>query len=284
MVSVKLDIHAYFNYRDFLRDHYRARKDADPYFSHRSFARVAGFSSSAFYPLLVQGLRNLTPRYVPGFIKALKLTTREAEYFQLMLEYTHAVTDLARQDVFSRMIPYLPDKVKRLRLGQKELYAQWFHSVVHQALAAIDITDDLRPLCKFVSPNITLSEAKLSIQVLSELELIHRDQAGCWRPSHTSLVGGPEVGALYIHNFQGSMLDLGKTAHERFPLPQRLQVTETFAVGTSAALRIRERLREAHREIVEIILQDHDPARQVMQLNLQHFPVTLEKELVDVQN
>jgi uncharacterized protein (TIGR02147 family) len=276
-MSAYLDIFQYFDYRLYLGAYYEARKAADPYFSHRSFARKAGHASPALYGLVVQGLRRLTPKTLPGFSKALGHGAREAEYFQLMMEFTHAASDQGRQEIFGRMVPYLPARQQRLRLQHREFYSHWSHVVVHQALSVLDIGEDLQLLQKFIEPTLGLRELKKSMQLLQELMLIAPDARGYWKPTEGNVVGGSEVGALYIHNFQNSMLDLGKDVHERWPTRDRYQVTESYAVSLDTSRKIRKRLEEVHREIVEMITQDCNPEDRVWQWNLQLFPMSRDR-------
>jgi uncharacterized protein (TIGR02147 family) len=266
-----IDIYAYTNYRDYLRDCYGSSK-----FSYRSFARSAGYTSSSFYPNVVSGLRNLTAHYLPGFAKALKLNAREAEYLSLMVEFTHAVTESGRQEIFARMTTYMPDQVQRIHQKQREFYSHWLHVALHQALSAFDIREDISPIAQALRPRVGVREVQRSFKVLQELGMVRRDEDGFWRPSHTNMVGGREVGELYVRQYQSNLLDLGKIAHESFRPEDRMQITETLGVGKATAMRIRQRLREVHHEIVQMVLQDTEKEQTVIQWNLQLFPLVEE--------
>jgi uncharacterized protein (TIGR02147 family) len=266
------EITAFFDYRAYLAAFYEQRKAADPRFSYRYFAQKAGLSSFSLYRNIVLGYKNMTERYIPGFAKALGLDAKQEEYFRLMVAYTHAVSDQARQELFKQMLPYLPSKSRQVKESQREFYAKWHHVVVHQALGVLNVKDDFRELAKRIVPAIGVVEAKRSIKLLSELDLIAQDKQGYWKPTGKDLVGGREVGALYIHNFQNSMIDLAKDAPLNFTADQRITVTETFAVSKKAKEAIHTKIAAFHKELVAFILSQAGE-EEVLQFNLQYFPL-----------
>ena len=115
-----VNIYEYLDYRDFLRDYHTLRKQSDTKFSHRFFAKQAGYSSSGLYTHLVKGELSLTPHYIPGFIKAMKMDEREAEYFKLLIDYTHAQDGQYRIDIYDQMLTLTPLKIRRTRMKMRE--------------------------------------------------------------------------------------------------------------------------------------------------------------------
>ncbi|OIP50037.1 MAG: hypothetical protein AUK31_05270 [Fibrobacteres bacterium CG2_30_45_31] len=269
-----LDIYGYMDYRIFLRDYYAKRKASKSYFSYRHFARKAGFTSSGLYPNIVKGLRNLSPKYLPKFAIGLGLSARETEYFRLLVDYTHCTNDGSRSELFAAMSVYLPDRVKRLFRSQRQFYSCWENVVIYQALHIVRIKDDFRTLATFLRPNPGLVRIRKSINLLESMGLVVRSEDGYLCPIHSNLMGGEELGADLIRQFQSSLLDLGKTAYERFPKDSRYQISETLAISATLAEHFRERLRDLHHEIVQQALQEPLTGQVVLQINLQLFPVS----------
>lgn len=48
------------DYREYLREHYNALKARNPLLSYRWLSAKAGINSSAFFPQVIEGKRNLT--------------------------------------------------------------------------------------------------------------------------------------------------------------------------------------------------------------------------------
>ncbi len=269
-----IDLESYTCYREFLRDWFVARKATDARFSHRVFARKAGYTSTALVPLLVQGKRNLTQRYLDGFVRALGLNLREATYFRALVEFTHAVADSEKRRLELVLQGLRLQGPRRLEAARSRFYESWIHVALHQALTCLDVETDLGVVRDFLRPSPSLEELRRSLVTLKELKLIAKDERGFWKPTDSNLLGDSRTGPWVIRGFREQMIDLGKTAHERVDVSRRLAMSETLAVSTEAAQQIRERFQQFRREVVEIALNDRLPAQEITQLNLQLFPLS----------
>ena len=272
-----IDIFSYYNYRSFLRDYYDARKARDRNFSYRWFAMRAGFNSSGLYSSIVQGKVNLTDNTTPKFALAMKLTPREESYFELMVEFTHATTAAARQDIFDKMLPLMPRRMQKAKANQREYYAHWHYTAVHQALAVIDVRENFEKLAALIDPQISIAQARKAIKLLSELGLIEKNSSGFWKSTTQGLMGGDEVGADQIHRYQIEMMQLAEEALERFPKERRQISTTTISVSSEGKERILKKLSDVQKEIFEMVRSDTGED-QVWQLNLQFFPMTKKSE------
>jgi len=270
----QVNIDRYACYRSFLADWFRCEKARDPRFSHRVFAGRAGFTSSALLPLILQGRRNLTDRYYEGFVRALRLSPREATVFRALVDLGNAKDDETRRACEAALRATRQGAARRVEAGRVKLFESWLHVAVHQALDCLRVSDDLGPLRDFLKPTPTLEELRGSIALLQRLGMVERDAHGVWKTSESNLLGDWRVGPWILRGFQEQMLDLGKTAHEHFPSGRLLSRTETLSVGVRAAERIQERVRLCLEEVVDIALADQDEPATVLQMNAQLFPLT----------
>jgi len=270
----QVNIDRYACYRTFLADWFRCEKARDSRFSHRVFAARAGFTSSALLPLILQGRRNLTDRYFEGFVRALRLSPREATVFRALVDLGNAKDDETRRRCEAALRATRQGAARRIESGKAKLFESWLHVAVHQALACLRVSDDLAPLRDFLRPSPTLEELRGSLALLQRLGMVERDGQGVWKNRESNLLGDQRVGPWVLRGFQEQMLDLGKTAHERFASGRLLARTETLFVGVRAAERIQERFRQCLDEVVDIALADQDDPATVLQMNAQLFPLT----------
>lgn len=261
-------------YRRYLGDWFQAQKALQPRFSHRLFAARAGFSSSAFLPLILQKKRNLTDRHLEGFVRALNLTPRDAAIFRALVAKGNARDDSTRRQAEDALRAARQAGVRRIVADESLFYESWQHVAVHQALDCLEVGDDLAPLRAFLSPSPSLAELRRSLELLQRLALVRRDDRGIWKTTDANLLGGARLGPWVLREFQAQMIDLGRTAHERFPSGRRIERTETLAVGQAAAERIRDRVRRCLDEIVEIAVSDPGPPDTLLQVNAQLFPLS----------
>lgn len=268
------DLDRYDCYRRYLGDWFQAQKVLQPRFSHRLFAARAGFSSSAFLPLILQKKRNLTDRHLDGFIRALNLSPRDAAIFRALVAKGNARDEATRRVAEDALRAARQAGVRRIVADESQFYESWQHVAVHQALDCLEVGDDLAPLRAFLSPTPSLAELRRSLELLRRLALVRRDERGIWRTTDANLLGGARIGPWVLREFQAQMFELGRTAHERFPSGRRIERTETLAVGHVAAERIRDRVGRCLDEIVEIAVSDPGPPDTLLQVNAQLFPLS----------
>ena len=72
----------YLDYRAFISELFVFQKKHVPGFSHRYFARKAGFAAPNFLKLVMDGKRNLTPASLAKVARGFGLNKREREYFE----------------------------------------------------------------------------------------------------------------------------------------------------------------------------------------------------------
>lgn len=271
------DLRSYSDYRLFLRDTFVARKAMDRRFSHRAFARLAGFSSTALVPLLVQGKRNLTPRYLDGFIRALDLSPAEAAYFRALVDFTHSRTDAERRTHERALVLLRSKGSRRIALARMKFFESWIHVALHQACSCLDLTDDLASAREFLNPSPTLEELRTSLSLLVELGMVEKNATGHWKPADPDLRGEGPLGQWILRGFREQMVALGNTAHERMSTNRMKVLSETLALGATASRAVEERLLAFRDEVVSITLADQEPPEEILQLNIQLFPLSHRK-------
>lgn len=273
-----MNVFAYYNYRKYLQDYYEYRKSMHRYFSYRTFAKKAGYTSSGFYLDVVKGRKALTPQMVPKFIAALGLSEKEGRYFSLMVDFTHAETPESKQRIFDKMSDLLPCAIRTLNKQQQEYYSKWYYVVAREALAILDIDDkNIADLALFLTPRITLPQAKQTIKLLTSLEIIEKDENGFYRPAQKTISSGREVTPLFVHGFQKQMIDMSKDALDNYSPERRNVSCTTMSVSAEGLQRIIRKIDLFRKEVVDIVRSDEGES-MVCELNIQFFPLTKEKE------
>src|SRR5579863_779180 len=98
-----IDVFSYQDFRAFLKDFYRERRQKDRKFSIRFFARRAGLRSQNYLKVVMDGRRSLTPRNLPKFIKGLGLGGTEAEFFEALVNLNQARDGNERRQYMDRV-------------------------------------------------------------------------------------------------------------------------------------------------------------------------------------
>ncbi|MGZ3704302.1 MAG: TIGR02147 family protein, partial [Bdellovibrionota bacterium] len=99
-----LDIFQYGDYRTFLSDFYRSEKSRSPGFSYRSFARRAGLASPNYLKLVIDGSRPVTEKNLSAFLRGLKLSSAQADYFRTLVSMKESRDDKEKVQLLERLL------------------------------------------------------------------------------------------------------------------------------------------------------------------------------------
>ena len=93
----------YLDYRAFLRDMFKYRKQQAKHFSYRFFARKSGFKSPNFLKLVTDGDRNLSYESITKVAKGFSLKKQEQEYFEYLVLMNQAGTHDEKNRYYIKM-------------------------------------------------------------------------------------------------------------------------------------------------------------------------------------
>src|SRR3990172_291097 len=178
----RVSVFRYRDYRAFLKDWYRTAKQSRGSYSYRTFAKKAGFHSSNFMMLVIQGKRNLTEESLKKFLVGLSLNKQEQEFFRNLVFCNQSETHEDRNFYYQRLV--------------RELVAS----------GGFDGTAE--SISKRLSPSVTPAQVSKSIELLEALGFIQKAGQGRWRQSSTIISTGPEIESVVVHNYHKSLLDL----------------------------------------------------------------------------
>ena len=170
----------YLDYREFLKDYYSAKKEANPAFSLRVFSDKIGFKAKDFISRVMSGSKNLSDQSISKVAAGLRLGKHETEFFTGLVKFNQAETTEDRNAAFEEMqaalkVARFAEKQHVLGHAQYMVYSHWRHLTVRSLIGMFGFNGDYETLAKQVRPHITAEEAKKSVQLLEECELIKKD-------------------------------------------------------------------------------------------------------------
>jgi uncharacterized protein (TIGR02147 family) len=268
-----ISIYQYLDYRLFLREYYARRKQQDSKYSHRYFADKAGISSTGFFSDVLTGKRNLTPSLILKFGKALKLSAREQEYFENLVQYNQATTLEGKNYHYGKMSSFRTVTLEVLNKYQYEFYRKWYYSAIREVLCLYRFKDDYAGLAKQLSPSIRPAQAQRAIKLLEKLGLIKKDAEGYYQQTTAIITTGKEFSSLHVSNFQLTTLDLAKEALDRFPREQRDFSTLTVGFSQKTMEEAKTEIASLRKRLLAMAENEHNPDR-VCQINFQMHPLS----------
>ncbi len=268
----------YRDYRKFLRDWYQAAKQSRASFSFRTFSQRAGFKSTNFFKLVMDGDRNLTEDSLPKFMKGLKFNKQEQEFFRNLVFFNQAKAHDQKNLYYQRLLQSRKfNQLKPIEKNAYEYYSTWYHPVIRELVVSKDFTGDPRWIAERIFPLITVAQAEKSIELLEQLGFIKKAGGNKWGQSSPLLSTGPEVASLVLMNYHHHLLDLSKEILTHVAAERRDVSAMTLGVAKERLGQIKRKVQEFRQEILKLVALDTHPD-QVIQLNIQLYPMTREPE------
>ena len=262
----------YLDFRSYLKDWFRHRKEVQPGYSMRTFANnpSLGISSTSYMSNLLKGTRNLTQRQRLQFIKALKLEGAAGEYFDFLVQFNQAKSIEEKNYFFSHLSKHRGSQAKILLEKQYVFFAKWHHSVIYNYLGLEKAEWAPARIARHLAENLTAEEVQESLGLLLDMGLIKKTANGFGitdRHLVTRKVFQGEVAKTYHREF----LRLASGALDRYAPERRQFNVLAFSVSDKGFASVKQRIDAFLQEVREIIDRDVD-MNQVNVLNIQLFP------------
>ncbi len=270
-------IFEYLDYREFLKDYYQQKKNANPSFSLRVFSDKIGFKAKDFISRIMNGEKNLSIQSIPKVAKGLKLGKHETSFFMSLVKFNQARSMDERNTAFEEM----QEVLKVIRFAEKQyllghcqylIFSHWRHLTIRSLIGMFGFNGDYKTLAKQVSPKITVTEAKESVQLLEESMLIKKDTEGNYKLTDSAITTGDRTSRLALRGFHQHCLKLGADSIDREPPDSRHISGLTLGISKESYHRIVERVNAFRKEIALIAEEDSD-ADKVYQMQFLLFPV-----------
>jgi uncharacterized protein (TIGR02147 family) len=277
-------LYEYVDYRSYLKDFFSAQKRSNKGFTHRYFAKLAGFSSSSFCLHVMDGRKNLSGASIQKVIAALGLEGRAAGYFEALVQYNQAKTLHDREFYYSRL-----NKIRkgttfyRITKHQFILYSEWYYSVIRELAVYSDWNGDYERLGGMVVPVLSAALAKKSVDALLDAGLLIKDADGTFR-HNSPIVSAETAPAVVVNKLKKDFLLKALEAEEKFQKPVKYSSSATLAMSARSIEKAKEMIDELRQALLIMAMQDKD-VDQVYQVNFQMFPLSGPiKKCKDVNN
>jgi len=143
--NMETEVYSYKEASRFLKDQWLIRKDKNPALSVRSWAKHLGFKSHSMLQHFLDGDKKIPKKYIPVFIKHLKLSTREGLYFETMVDLQRAKSLEEKMIYLERLNELLP--AQPIKIHEVEAYKSIrdpLHNLIFEMVNLVDFKYDLK--------------------------------------------------------------------------------------------------------------------------------------------
>ena len=272
----EVDVFEYRDYRAFLRDVYRWRKQTEYGFSYRAFAKRAGLSAPNYLKLVAEGQRNLTPEMAGRFAGALGLSQESAGYFCDLVAFNQAASAPERERCYQRLQSYRRYRnTFRLDAAHAAYHSEWYIPAIRELAACVGFREDAKWIARRLQPSITARQAQQALAVLEQLGLLVRD-AGGQLVQHQAVLstGDDQPLGHHIVTFHRTMLQRAGEALDSVAREEREIAALTVGLDAARFRQFKQRLYELRQELLHLAASSQDPPDRVVQINFQMFPLS----------
>ena len=266
-----IDIFQFTNFRKYLDEYQAARVQTDPDFTRAGACALLGLPKTrSYYNDIIKG-KKLSSRMIPKFVEVLGLNKKEAKYFEAMVNMDQAKTATERNAFFEELLKQHPDSHRILNEDAYEYYSHWYNSVLFTALEVVDVSDDLEPIQKLISPKVSVGTLKRSLELLERLGFVRKNENGFWKSCRDSVSSGTYNNSDLVRQYQLQCFELSKQALLASDERSSDMATFTFSVSDDAFKAIAKEIQGLKAKVRKIIMLDKKKATGVHQLNIHLF-------------
>lgn len=275
MTDTRPNIYEFLNYRDFVKSMYEFKKNQAATFSYRTFSRLAGFKSSNFIKLIIDGKRNLSTEGIYKFAKALKLNKDETGFFEALVLFDQAKTVDEKNRHYARIAQSKSyNHYKPLEANQYRFFSNWYFVALRELIQLSNFCEDPNWINKKLGMHLPTEEIKVALQNLIDLDLIYRDKDNKLKQRDGKISTSPDLANLAVHNFHKEMIRKASDSLEKSSTADRDISTLTVSLNEKQFQQIKERINQFRKEIHALSEKDKNKTEAVYQVNFQLFNLT----------
>lgn len=266
----------YSDFREYLKAFIAEKQETNKGYSIRYLASKLE-CDPGFFNRVIRGERRLTPEYQIRIATLFKLTNREKEYFELLVGYNQAKKELEKDNLYTQLKQYRHSKIRQISDEQYGLYDEWYNIVLRDLLNVHPIKEITHETCtmlgKKLQPPMQGSTIKQSLEKLLDLDIIHFNAEGYLELHDKIISTGTAIPPEIVRRILRQFFQLGTSSLTRFAPEDRVCSAVTVSVSRDGYDKIKAKLEQTRKEILEIAKADQD-VESVYHMNIQLFPVS----------
>lgn len=254
---------------EYLNHFFHARKERNPRYSLRSFARDLHLAPGTL-SLLLKGKRPLTLEKAREMVEYLKLENSEKDAFLKKVEEEQVVRRTASIAGLKR----LQEKYnfQRIQGDQLKLIKNWYHLGILNIVKLPQFKNDPQWMAK----SLGVSESKINggLTRLKRLGLLEEEN-GSLKRSDRPLETPTDIPSRYIRSFHKSVIERSLESLEKDDVMERDMSSIMFCADTKKIEEAKRRIRIFRKELAAFL--EEGEGDRIYSLNIQLFPQTIDE-------
>lgn len=269
----------FLDHRAFLRGWFDWKKAQNASYSHRVFARMAGYRNPSLLGLIIKGERNLTDRQLPGFFKALGLDAAGRDALRLLVQLDRAATLKERARLIERIAARRRfDGARSIEDAGFTYLSRWTLPAIRELAGREDFQLDVDWVRARLRPQVSRTEVREALELLVEIGMLEPTDEGGARQVDKTVVTEHEVASVAVRRYHQGMGQLAVQELERKGGPERHFGAVTALVPPSTMPALKAEVAAFQERVLALCDDSDQPGSVAIQLNIQLFPLSQEPE------
>lgn len=265
------------HYRSYLRSVLADRKQKNPAYSMRAFAKQLGITQSAVSQILA-GKKNLSSATAHEIAARLGLPETDAEIFTLLVQMNAAKSPTLKESVLRKLNQLKPGApVQELSLDFFRVISDWYHLALRNMVEIDGV--DMSPRAAAKRLGISAIEVEAALERLLRLELLEQvpGKAHTYRRTSGYSVARSATPNEALRNFHRQMLSKAQESLVTQTPKEKIIGSETFAFADKY-LKEADRITEEYFRKMASLAKKPGRKNQVYHLGVQFFNLTKETQ------
>lgn len=264
----------YLDYRIYLHDYYEEQKAVSS-FSWRAYAKLTGFSSSAYLKLVCDGKTRLSKVGTQKVAKALKLSKLQTEYFNNMVQYCDSGDILEKKAALKKLQNIAKNsKVRIVGSDACKYFESWWNPVLRELVTLMPGATALQ-ISNMLYGGVTRIDVQEALDFLVDAGFLKKSTTNTYEQTDMAISGSSDAIPKAIRSMHQQMTMLAAKIIDGLPKSERNISGLTVAANKQTYDRVVNELDICRKKIAAIV-GDAEEANRVYRINLQIFPVTKE--------
>ena len=272
-------IYEYNDFRKFLADYQNARVTSEQTFTKSEFSRLLDLPNTRSYFTDVLKGKRVTQTFVERFIKVIRFSRDEAQFFSTLVRFNQARSIEERELAFRQLIDLNRTPSRILDKKMVEYYSHWYNSVVRALLEVEAFTGDYTALARKIRPAVSERLVRRTIKLLLELGLAHKDTDGVIKPAEKSICASENLKKELVRHFQLQVIALIQKKMMETPVEMDFSLTNTISLSRHGYQRLIKLLEQFQGQLRSLIHKDEGSADRVMMLSAALTTVSKQENL-----
>ncbi|MDA8792588.1 TIGR02147 family protein [Bacteriovoracaceae bacterium] len=275
LLSDNLSIYSYSCPGLFLKDRWAAKKKLNPSFTIRSWSKILGFKNNAPLSLMLNGKRSIPKKYLPRIVKSLKLSSKESNYLELMIDYSSQKDTDSKEYYLQKLSKY---NQHNNSLGKEIDEFKYLENPFCTAILEMSSLPDfkLSPIWikNRLAFDLSVQEIKVCLSLLDKLGLLTLSSENQVIKKYPKITNKKDVHSMGVQNYHQKASQLAAEAVKKQSVDEREFNSYSLNLNIEKIIEAKSEIRKFINQFITTFESNENEGDETYQLNLQLFQLT----------